>query len=86
MHKIEKVPCVPCNGKGVRKNQFTGNNDTCSACDGDCYIYPCEGFSSSRSPVFRNRTCDFCYATEEQHKLIADYNEIVEEAMAKANN
>ncbi len=75
--QIERVPCVPCNGVGVRKNQFTGNNDTCKICDGDGLIYPCPEFDSSRPAVFRNRTCDHCYATEEQHKLIADFNEIV---------
>lgn len=77
MQKIEKVPCNPCNGKGIKRNQFTGNDDVCKICDGEMYIYPCEGFTSSRNTAFRNRTCDHCHATEEQHKLVADYNEIV---------
>lgn len=77
MQNIEKVPCVPCNGKGIRENQFTGNNDVCKACEGDGNIHPCEEFNSSKPPVFRNRTCDHCHATEQQHKLIADYKEIV---------
>lgn len=76
MAKIESVPCVPCAGKGIKRESITGVEHECKACEGSGMIFPCEAFSSSHPAVFRNRTCDTCYATEKQHELIKNYEEL----------
>lgn len=75
---IETVPCVPCAGQGVKRQQVTGKDIECKACEGKGEIYPCEAFNSVRPDAFRNRTCDTCHATEKQHELLAELKKIQE--------
>lgn len=63
------VSCDNCSGKGFKANQFNGNEDECRICEGSGVVIPCENFSSSRPSAFRNRKCEQCHATENQHKI-----------------
>ncbi len=66
---MEPVRCDACAGKGFTTNQFNGNEDDCRVCEGTGTVVPCENFSSSKPAAFRNRKCDGCHATENQHKI-----------------
>ena len=63
------VPCNNCSGKGFKINQFNGNEENCRVCFGEGEIIPCDSFNSDKSPAFRNRKCNGCHATENQHKI-----------------
>lgn len=66
---MESVRCEACSGKGFKINQFNGNEDDCRVCEGSGLVIPCDNFNSDQSPVFRNRKCNGCHATENQHKV-----------------
>lgn len=63
------VKCNNCSGKGYKINQFNQNEDECRTCEGSGQVVPCEDFFSSKSKTWRNRQCEHCYATENQHKI-----------------
>ncbi len=64
------VPCNECSGKGEKINHIKGNTIDCLPCEGTGMVFPCTNFSSNMSAVFRNRKCNMCNATENQHVLI----------------
>jgi DnaJ-class molecular chaperone len=68
----QTVSCDNCSGKGFKVNQFNGNEDDCRVCEGSGRVIPCDNFSSNKPAVFRNRKCNGCHATEEQHKTMVD--------------
>lgn len=63
------VPCNTCAGKGYKINQFNRNEDECRICDGSGQVIPCGSFVSDKPAAFRNRKCQHCHATEDQHKI-----------------
>jgi RecJ-like exonuclease len=63
------VPCNNCSGKGYIINQFNQHENECRTCEGTGNVIPCDNFSSSKSSAWRNRQCDGCHATENQHKI-----------------
>lgn len=66
---MDQVRCDSCSGKGYKINQFNGNEDNCRVCDGSGMVVPCDSFYSSKPIQFRNRKCEHCNATENQHKI-----------------
>lgn len=61
------VQCLACMGKGEKENQFTKRFDTCRPCDGTGEVTPCDSFFSRKPAAMRNRNCEHCYATYDQH-------------------
>lgn len=64
-----RVVCNTCSGKGFKINQFNQNEETCKICSGFGEVVPCKNFSSNKPTVFRNRKCENCHATEDQHLI-----------------
>lgn len=76
MTEITSIPCTSCRAKGEIINQFNGNYEDCRPCRGMGEIYPCEQFFSRKPAAMRNRPCDNCHATERQHALLVELNEV----------
>lgn len=78
MTKINSIPCDSCKATGEIFNHVTGGYSKCRACQGECEIFPCDGFVSSGPSAMRNRPCNNCHATKHQHDLLAQLRAVQE--------
>jgi DnaJ-class molecular chaperone len=69
MTNTQPVTCVPCQGSGEKFNNFADKYDVCRNCGGNGEVIPCNSFATRKPSAMRNRSCDNCNATENQHNM-----------------
>lgn len=74
--QITAIPCDAGCKNGLVFSFVTGAEGTCSTCDGEGMLYPCEAYSAlGTNPAFRNQRCNTCGVRKNKHDMVNELRE-----------